>query len=73
VFGLYTAAAVFLLLLGFGSAWPLPHRRLWMHFRTAEAESYNQHEYPSDTQRDRVARLLQRLLPDSLILDGATA
>ena len=34
------------------------------------APTYDQHEYPSDTQRDWVARLLQRLPPNSLVLDA---
>ena len=36
----------------------------------AEAPGYDQHEYPSDTQHEWVTRLLQRLPPDSLVLDA---
>jgi SAM-dependent methyltransferase len=36
----------------------------------AEAPDYDEREYPSDTQRDWVVRLLRRLPPDSLVLDA---
>jgi len=31
---------------------------------------YDEHGYPSDTQREWVVRLLQRLPPDSIVLDA---
>ena len=36
----------------------------------AEAPTYDQHEYPSDTQREWVVRLVQRLPINSLVLDA---
>jgi SAM-dependent methyltransferase len=36
----------------------------------AEAPDYDQHEYPSDTQREWVVRLLGRLPPNSIVLDA---
>ena len=36
----------------------------------AEAAAYDQHEYPSDTQREWVARLLASLPANSLVLDA---
>jgi len=36
----------------------------------AGAATYDQHEYPSDTQREWVARLLHQLPPNSLVLDA---
>lgn len=36
----------------------------------AGAPTYDQHEYPSGTQREWVARLLHRLPPNSLVLDA---
>jgi SAM-dependent methyltransferase len=36
----------------------------------AEAPNYDEHEYPSDVQRDWVARLLGRLPSDSVVLDA---
>jgi len=35
-----------------------------------EAPGYDEHGYPSDTQREWVVRLLQRLPPDSIVLDA---
>ena len=36
----------------------------------AEAPGYDEHGYPSGTQREWVVRLLQRLPPDSIVLDA---
>jgi ubiquinone/menaquinone biosynthesis C-methylase UbiE len=36
----------------------------------AEAAEYDQREYPSETQRDWVRRLLRRLPPNSMVLDA---
>jgi cyclopropane fatty-acyl-phospholipid synthase-like methyltransferase len=36
----------------------------------AGASAYDEHEYPSDTQRQWVASVLQRLPPNSIILDA---
>ena len=36
----------------------------------AEAPTYDQHEYPSDTQREWVISLLRRLPPNSTVLDA---
>jgi 2-polyprenyl-3-methyl-5-hydroxy-6-metoxy-1,4-benzoquinol methylase len=36
----------------------------------AEAATYDAHEYPSEVQREWVGRLLQRLPPDSIVLDA---
>lgn len=36
----------------------------------AEAADYDQHEYPSATQREWVARLMRQLPPESMVLDA---
>jgi cyclopropane fatty-acyl-phospholipid synthase-like methyltransferase len=53
-------------------------RQTWLADRRAAviatyddlAATYDQHEYPSDTQREWVARLLHQLPPNSLVLDA---
>ena len=35
------------------------------------ARDYDQHEYPSDTQREWVSRLVERLPVNSLVLDAS--
>jgi SAM-dependent methyltransferase len=52
------------------AAWLADRRAAVIAEYDALASEYDQHEYPSDTQREWVVRLLGRLAPNSLILDA---
>jgi ubiquinone/menaquinone biosynthesis C-methylase UbiE len=52
------------------AAWLADRRAAVIATYDAEAPTYDQHEYPSDTQRDWVNRLLRRLPSNSLVLDA---
>jgi cyclopropane fatty-acyl-phospholipid synthase-like methyltransferase len=52
------------------AAWLAQRRGVVMAEYDVEAPTYDAHEYPSDTQREWVRRLLARLAPGSSILDA---
>jgi SAM-dependent methyltransferase len=52
------------------ATWLADRRAAVVAAYNAEARDYDEHEYPSDTQREWIVRVLQRLPPDSTVLDA---
>ena len=52
------------------AAWLADRRAAVVATYDALASAYDQHEYASDSQREWVAALVQRLPPNSIILDA---
>jgi SAM-dependent methyltransferase len=52
------------------AAWLADRRATVIAAYDAEAPEYDRHEYPSETQRDWVVRVLGRLPPSSIVLDA---
>jgi ubiquinone/menaquinone biosynthesis C-methylase UbiE len=52
------------------ATWLADRRAAVVDTYDAGAADYDQHEYPSDTQREWVARLMRQLPPESMVLDA---